>query len=151
MNSVLGILVFLSPLIFGSTICLSETFLGTLVFGWEAALYALVALFVSGLATDYALEGPSVIRTAVIITDRPHEVADVIMKRMDRGATSWHVTGMYTEQPHSILYVVVSRSEMRTLRQLVIETDPSAFVVIGQGHSAYGEGFKRPVSGALDG
>jgi uncharacterized membrane-anchored protein YitT (DUF2179 family) len=125
--------------------------IAALVFGWEAALYALVALFVSGLATDYALEGPSVIRTAVIVTDRPREVADVIMNRMERGATSWQVTGMYTEQPHSILYVVVSRSEMRTLRQLVVETDPSAFIVIGQGHSAYGEGFKRPVSSALDG
>ena len=121
-----------------------------LVFGWEAALYAVVALFVSGLATDYTLEGPSVIRTAVIITDHPQQVADAIFRGLHRGVTSWPVTGMYTQQPHSILYVVVSRSEMRALRQVVSEADPESFIVIGQGHSAFGEGFKRPVRSPLD-
>ncbi|MFN8565263.1 MAG: YitT family protein [Anaerolineae bacterium] len=50
--------------------------LAGLAFGWEATLYAMVGLFVGGATADYVLEGPSVVRTAVIITDHPHEVAD---------------------------------------------------------------------------
>lgn len=114
-----------------------------LVFGWEAALYAVVALFVAGLATDYVMEGPSVIRTAVIITDKPDDVAQLILTRMDRGATGLDARGMYTGQPRTMLYVTISRGQVPDLKRLVMQADPRAFIVIGHGHTAYGEGFNR--------
>jgi uncharacterized membrane-anchored protein YitT (DUF2179 family) len=117
--------------------------LAGLVFGWEAALYAVVALFVGGVATDYVMEGPSVIRTAIIITDQPQLVTQAIFRDLQRGVTSWQGTGMFTEHTHSVLFVTVSRPQVRALRRLVLETDPGAFIVIGQGHDAYGEGFKH--------
>jgi uncharacterized membrane-anchored protein YitT (DUF2179 family) len=118
--------------------------LAGLIFGWPNALYAMVALFVAGAVSDYVLEGPSVIRTAVIITDHPRSVADAILEQMQRGVTAWNVKGMYTETEHTALYVTVGRAQVNELRKLVFEVDPSAFVVVGQGHSAYGHGF-RPV------
>ena len=114
-----------------------------LAFGLEGALYAMVGLFVAGATTDYALEGPSVIRTGVIITDHPNEVAQRIFTELGRGVTSWEATGMFTDQPHTVLYVTIGRAQVNTLQRLVIATDPAAFLVIGQGHSAYGEGFKE--------
>lgn len=114
-----------------------------LTFGWEPALYATLALFISGVATDYVLEGPSVVRTAVIITKRPQDVADVIMRQLQRGATGWQAQGMYTGQEYTVVYVTMARSEVRELRTMVLEADPDAFVVIGQGHVAYGAGFKQ--------
>lgn len=119
-----------------------------LVFGWEAALYAMVALYVTGATSDYALEGPSVIRTAIVITDRPREVSDAILDRMKRGVTAWEGKGMFTDQTHSVLYVTIGRAQVNLLRRCVFSVDSSAFVVIGQGHSAYGEGFK-PVKGTM--
>ncbi len=116
-------------------------------FGWEASLYAAVALFVNGLATDYVLEGPSVIRTAVIITDQPQAVADGIMGIIGRGVTSWQAQGMYTGHNHTVLYVTIGRSQVSDLRGLVQSIDPNAFIVIGQGHAAYGAGFGRPKVG----
>lgn len=114
-----------------------------LVFGWESALYAMVALFLGGVAADYVLEGPSVIRTAIIITDHPKEVSAAIMGTMQRGVTAWEGKGMFTEQPHTVLFVTITRPQVGALRRLVAEIDPDAFIVIGQGHVAYGEGFKR--------
>jgi uncharacterized membrane-anchored protein YitT (DUF2179 family) len=112
-----------------------------LFFGWEAMLYAIVALFVGGVATDYVLEGPSVIRTAVIITNRPQEISESVIRHLHRGATAWEATGMYTGQARWVVYVTIARSQVQELRMLVQRTDPDAFLVIGQGHSAYGEGF----------
>jgi uncharacterized membrane-anchored protein YitT (DUF2179 family) len=123
---------------------LGTVLLAGLVLGWEGALYALVALSVEGAASDYILEGPSVIRTAVIVTNRPREVADGILFQLQRGVTSWEATGMYTGQPRTILYVTVARFQIDQLRSIVAAIDPSAFIVIGQGHVAFGEGF-RPV------
>jgi uncharacterized membrane-anchored protein YitT (DUF2179 family) len=117
--------------------------LAGVVFGsWESALYAIVALFVGGAASDYVLEGPSVIRTATIITDRPQQVSDILLADLGRGVTSWEGKGMYTEREHSVLFVTVARSQVNTVRELVFSVDPDAFVVIGQGHIAYGRGFR---------
>jgi uncharacterized membrane-anchored protein YitT (DUF2179 family) len=114
-----------------------------LVFGWEGALYAMVSLFVGGATADYTLEGPSVIRTSIIITDHPRDVADAILAELGRGVTAWEGQGMFTEQPHSVLYVTIARSQVNALRRIVTKTDPTAFLVIGQGHTAYGRGFRE--------
>ncbi|MCA9912608.1 MAG: DUF2179 domain-containing protein, partial [Anaerolineae bacterium] len=50
---------------------------------------------------------------------------------------------MYTGNQRTVLYVSVARSQAHELRQLVMETDPGAFLVIGQGQAAYGEGFQQ--------
>jgi uncharacterized membrane-anchored protein YitT (DUF2179 family) len=114
------------------------------LFSAEAAMYAILTLFISGLATDYVLEGPSVIRTAMIVTNQPEIIANAILTRLDRGVTAWEVKGMYTGQQRWLLYVTISRSEVTELHRIVTDVDQQAFIVIGQGHTAYGEGFKRP-------
>lgn len=114
-----------------------------LVFGWEAALYAIVALFVSGLAIDYVLEGPSVIRTAMIVTNKPDAIAEEVFKHIQRGVTSWTITGRYTGKERTMLYVTIGRSQARELKDAVSTVDPDAFMVIGMGQTAYGEGFRR--------
>lgn len=114
-----------------------------LVYGWEGALYATVTLFVGGLATDYVLEGPSVIRTAMIITNKPDEIVKIIFEDLQRGATGWTITGQYTGVERTMLYVTVGRSQVRELKDAVSSVDPHAFMVIGMGQTAYGEGFKR--------
>lgn len=116
--------------------------LAGLVFGWAGALYAMVALFIGGVASDYVLEGPSIIRTATVITDKPQQVADVVLDELGRGVTAWQGKGMFTDQEHTVLFVTVSRQQVNELRVMIHRVDPDAFVVIGQGHIAYGEGFK---------
>ena len=114
-----------------------------LVYGWEGALYSAISLFTAGLATDYMLEGPSVIRTAMIITDEPEEVAQRVFASLQRGATSWKIKGEYTGAERTMLYVTVARSQVRDLKDEVSQADPNAFIVIGMGHAAYGAGFRR--------
>jgi uncharacterized membrane-anchored protein YitT (DUF2179 family) len=109
-----------------------------LAFGWEMALYALITVFVWGLATDFVLEGPSVIRTGFIVTDRPQEVADRVFQELQLGMTAWPAQGMFTEAEHTVLFCTVSRPHERSLRRVVIQADPNAFLVIGHGHQAQG-------------
>jgi uncharacterized membrane-anchored protein YitT (DUF2179 family) len=113
-----------------------------MAFSWKLALYALVALYVSGLAAEAASEGSGVVRTATIISSRPQAVADKILREMARGVTMWPGTGMYSGEARQILFCAVSRAEVSQLKALIHEADPSAFVVIGQAHEALGEGFK---------
>lgn len=109
-----------------------------LVFGWERALYSMVALFVSGMVTDYGIEGPSIIRTVFIITNHPQDVAAALQAGLHTGVTAWSGEGMYKHGKRTVLFCTVNRAEVRELRRIVRETDPEGFLVIGQGQSASG-------------
>ncbi len=109
-----------------------------LVFGWEKGLYALMTLFVWGLAADYVLEGPSVVRTAFIITDKPQAVAHVVLSNLRLGVTAWPAQGMFTKSEHTVLFCTVSRPYEGALKSVVAGVDPDAFLVIGHGHQASG-------------
>lgn len=110
----------------------------SLVFGWQLALYSLVALFVNGLATDYVIEGPSIIRTVFIVTDHPDVVAAAVQSRLRTGVTSWKGQGMYQHAERTVLFCTVNRTEVRELARVVREADATGFVVIAQGHHALG-------------
>jgi uncharacterized membrane-anchored protein YitT (DUF2179 family) len=117
--------------------------LAGVAFGWEKALYAIIALYVGGVAAEAISEGVHISRTATIITQRPIEVAQAVMEKMGRGVTRWAGTGAYTGADRPILFIVISRAETARLKAIVSETDPEAFVVIGQAQEVYGEGFRR--------
>ncbi|MCS6772642.1 MAG: YitT family protein [Anaerolineae bacterium] len=117
--------------------------LAALSFGWEKALYAVIALYVAGLAAEAVSEGAHISRMALIITQHPEAVADAVMHRMGRGVTYWHGIGAYTGATRPILFVVISRAEAALLKSIVARTDPHAFLVIGQAQEVYGEGFRQ--------
>jgi uncharacterized membrane-anchored protein YitT (DUF2179 family) len=112
------------------------------VFGWKEALYALIAIYVSGLVAETTLESGRSVRTALIVTGQPQVVAQQILAELERGVTLMPGTGAYTGAPRTVLYCVVTRSEVGLLKAIVQEADPQAFMVIGQAHEALGEGFR---------
>jgi uncharacterized membrane-anchored protein YitT (DUF2179 family) len=109
-----------------------------LVFGWENALYSMLALFISGIATDYILEGPNVLRMVFIVTENPEPIASVIRERLYVGITRWEGQGTYSQREKSILFCTVPRSDTETVKALVLEQDPTAFMVVGQAGSRSG-------------
>ena len=117
-------------------------FMGGLVYSWENALYAIVMLYVSGIAAEVSTEGSNVVRTALIITNNPQPVTQQILENMERGLPLLSGRGAYTGAERSVLYCVVARSEVNQLKALVREADSRAFIVIGQAHEVLGEGFR---------
>ena len=118
-----------------------------LSFGWTMALYAVVAMYVGGIAAEFAAEGVRTTRTVWIITTNPQPVARRVLDELQRGVTMWQGTGMYSGQERQILLCTVSRAEVNPIKAIVHEADPQAFVVIGDAYEAFGEGFKslRPM------
>lgn len=126
---------------------LSQTFLFTdsliilsagIVFGWELALLALISLFFSGFAADFVIEGPSQIRSAMVITQEPEALKRSLMSGLGKGISEWDVVGGYTGGHRSMLYCIIHRSQVNDLKYIVGQVDPHAFVVIGVAHQAFG-------------
>lgn len=77
----------------------------------------------------------------LIITDRPTEVSQSILRDMRRGVTALDGTGMYTGQPHKILMCALTITEVAHLKALVSAADPKAFVIVSPAQEIFGLGF----------
>jgi len=111
-------------------------------FGWEKALYGLIVIYMSGIVAEMVSEGSSVVRTIMVISDKPDEIAAEVMEELERGVTYLYGKGGYTGSDRTILYCIVSRPEVSIVKGIISDIDPDAFVVIGQANEALGEGFR---------
>lgn len=116
--------------------------LGGLVFGWDLALYGLIAIYISGIAAEMVSEGSGIFRQSIIITEHPEPIIEGVTTQLERGITRLQGSGAYSGREKTILYCVVVRSEVVRLKRLVNEADPAAFMVVGQAHEVMGEGFQ---------
>jgi len=139
LNNWRGIPITQSYLFVDSAVILGAGF----VFGWKQALYAMIALYVSGLVAETTLEGGGTVRTAMIVTSESDVISRRVLEELQRGVTILEGSGAYTGTNRPVLYCVITRAEVATLKAIVNETDPGAFMVIGVAHEVLGEGFKQ--------
>ncbi|MFJ7734821.1 YitT family protein [Lysinibacillus sp. NPDC097287] len=117
----------------------------------RSMMYTLVAVFVGARVIDFVQDGAYAARGAIIISQNPSAIADMISLRMERGVTTLQGQGHYTKQQKEVLYCVVSRNELVRLKSIIHEVDPHAFVSIFEVHDVAGEGFtldeqKQPIA-----
>ncbi len=115
--------------------------IGAVTFGLGNALYALIAVFISGKVSDSILEGLKFAKMAYIISDSYQEIADAILKQLDRGVTGVNSTGMYSNKDRKMLFCVVSKKEIVKIIEISQRIDPRAFVIISDVREVMGEGF----------
>jgi len=114
-----------------------------LVFGWDRAMYSLVAYFIAFKVIDLTIEGLDESKQVMIITDKQEEITDVLMARLGRGVTLIQGKGGYTGEEKCILYCVVTRLEIAKLKSILNEIDDEAFVTISSVHEVMGGRFKK--------
>ncbi len=117
--------------------------LGSIVFGWQLGLYAIIVVYISGKAAEVVSEGSSSFRQAYIISDAQEEIKKKILTEMDHGVTIFHGEGGYSGEDKEVLYCVINRGEINALKKLVAESDPNAFMIVGQANEVLGEGFQK--------
>lgn len=108
------------------------------VFGWDHAMYSLIAYFVAYKAIDIAIEGLNQSKSAIIITGQAGAIRDAILHRLGRGVTEIPARGGYSQEEKSLLYCVITRLEIAKLKRIVAEHDESAFVVVEDVHDVVG-------------
>jgi uncharacterized membrane-anchored protein YitT (DUF2179 family) len=114
-----------------------------LVFSWDKAMYSLVAYFIAYKLIDITIEGLDESKGVMIVSDHPHEIAEVLMARLGRGVTILHGQGAYTGEQKQVLYSVVTRLEIAKLKTIIHEIDEHAFVTINEVHDVMGGKVKK--------
>ncbi|WP_172840510.1 YitT family protein [Virgibacillus phasianinus] len=114
-------------------------------------MYTLVAVYISARVIDFIQEGAYSARGATIISSNSDEIAEIIIKDMDRGVTVLAGRGSFTGETRDVLYCVVGRNEIVRLKNIIKGIDPHAFVAVSSVHDVVGEGFtldenKNPIT-----
>ncbi|MDE6281175.1 MAG: YitT family protein [Oscillospiraceae bacterium] len=107
-----------------------------------AALYGLVALYISTIVMDGVLYGLDTAKVAYIISDKNKEISDAIVKDLDRGVTILHGQGAYTGTEKNVLMCAFKQREIAAIKAAVKDIDPAAFVIVCNAHEVLGEGFR---------
>ena len=113
------------------------------LFGWDKAMYSLVAYFVISKMIDVVIKGLDESYAVMIVTDEHEEITSALNDRLGRGVTLLHGKGGYTGAKKEVLYCVVTRLEVDKLKEIVLEKDESAFVTINAVHDIVGGRFKK--------
>ncbi|MBE6098860.1 MAG: YitT family protein [Anaerovibrio sp.] len=113
------------------------------IFGWDKAMYSLVAYFVISKMIDVVIKGLDESYAVMIVSDESDEIADALMSRLGRGVTFINGMGAYTGDPKKVIYCVVTRLEVDKLKDIAIEKDDNAFITINPVHDIVGGRFKK--------
>lgn len=110
----------------------------------ESAVYACVVVFVSTQIIDTILYGTDVGNGKMffVISKKNEQIAARILTELDRGVTFIKSRGAYLRQEGEMLFCAVRRYEVFKISEIIRETDPEAFVIVGDAGEISGEGFK---------
>lgn len=115
--------------------------LGIYVFGIKAAMYALINVYIVTKVSDNIVEGVNYSKQIFVISDMAEEIAEAIMKELERGVTSIQAKGMYSKTEKKMLFCVIRRKELGAFKELVAKIDKNAFVTLSDSREVFGEGF----------
>jgi uncharacterized membrane-anchored protein YitT (DUF2179 family) len=108
----------------------------------EAPLYGYLVLFLSTKVIDMVLEGWSYSKLVIITSTRTDEIADYILRGLDRSGTALRSRSLYLNREGELILTVIHRKQLADLRTFIKKTDPEAFVIINDTYDVLGRGFK---------
>jgi uncharacterized membrane-anchored protein YitT (DUF2179 family) len=112
-------------LIFNIIIYLTAGFL----FGLDRALYSLLTYFIVSKVVDYITVGLDQAKAVMIITNEGRQIADDIYETLGRTVTFMEGEGLISGEK-TVLYCVITRIELQTLRKIIENDDYSAFMTV---------------------
>lgn len=103
-------------------------------FGLETALYAMLTYYIAMRTIDYVIEGMEAYTGVTIISGKSEEVKEALVLRMGRGITIYKGERGFMKDSYEvshecdIVFTVITRLEVRKLKNVVHQIDPRAFV-----------------------
>lgn len=107
------------------------------------ALYTGITVYLCGKMVDAVVYRFDYSKVAMIISREYEAIAKEIGNKLDRGATFLHGEGSYTGENTKVVLVAIRKQQLAELKELVMDLDPGAFVIVQEAHQVLGDGFIR--------
>lgn len=104
------------------------------------ALYAMVALFIISKVMDRVVYGGNGAKMAYIISEQ-YEAITAKLLELDRGVTLLEGRGGFSGSPKNVILCAFSRAQIVSIKSIVKQADPDAFIIVCDAYEILGEGF----------
>jgi len=118
-------------------------------FGLETALYSILTYFTATRCIDYVVEGLQAYTGVTIVSGKSEAIKYQLVNKLGRGITVYKgergfLPGQFEVSTEcDIIFTVITRLELRKLKNLVYDVDPKAFVFASTIKEASGGIIKR--------
>ena len=112
------------------------------IFSLERGLLTIVSMYVAYKMLDKIQMGFGDTKQIMIVTSKQREVTDRILSDLHRGVTLLHGEGAFTHKQQNVVYCIVSTRQVVTIKRILDEVDPTAFLIISEAYEVKGRGFK---------
>lgn len=116
---------------------------GFFTFGFERALFGVVALFASGQAVNFMVMsiGTKYAKAAYIFSEKYESISKRLIKELRHGGTLITGSGIYSGANRVMLLAVVHNQQINHLQSIVKDEDPNAFMFVQETYEVLGQGF----------
>lgn len=107
----------------------------------EAGLYGLINMVLGSYVIDMILYGTNKSTMVTLMSPHVQEIADELMKELERGVTFYKSRGAYSNREGETLICVVDRKQFYKAKRIIYGIDRNAFMIVSEAKEVYGEGF----------
>jgi uncharacterized membrane-anchored protein YitT (DUF2179 family) len=111
------------------------------VFGWDNAMYSIIAYFVAHKAIDVTVEGLNESRSVWIVSKHYEQIGDAIEQLTGRKVTYMKDSNSKVGLQRGVILSVITRFEEQKVKSIIHSVDNKAFVVISNAHEILGKNF----------
>lgn len=103
---------------------------------WNTSIRSFITYIVTYKTMDFVIVGLDELKSALIISSKPKEIADTVVHELGLGLTILYGRGGYAGDDREILLVIVDRLQLAELKEIILNIDPSAFIAVENLHEA---------------
>ena len=107
----------------------------------EAAMYAVIAMFVVSKVIDLVLYGIDNSSVCYIISENSEQLVKDITDKLHRGVTILSGEGAYSHKDKQVLLCVIKRTQIADIRKIIKSIDENAFFIVSDAKNVFGKGF----------
>ncbi len=108
------------------------------------ALYSILTYFAASKTIDFLIHGIEEYTAVIIISGKSEEIRRGIISDLNRGVTVYKGRGGLSDADQDILYCVVTRLEIGSIKTVAKDIDEAAFIVTHPLADAEGGIIKKP-------
>lgn len=112
------------------------------LYGVRTGLYCMLGLLLKAFLVDNLIESINLRKVVTVISKRPNDVKEFILKELNRSATVYTAKGAYTGAEEEVFTTVLTRRQAVALRNHLRRIDPAAFLTIVNSSEIVGKGFR---------
>lgn len=110
----------------------------------EAILYGVAVVIVTTIVIDQMMMLGETKVQVTVISPKWKEIRQIVFENINRGCTLLNITTGYQQKNQYAVMAVVSKRELHLLNEMILEIDPTAFIISSITHSVKGRGFTLP-------